>query len=212
MENNNYFARDRNEMLNFLPKSFRNVIEIGCGQGEFGKLVKSIYEINYTGIESNVNAAKIANNYIDRVIIGDATKLIKILPDHNYDLLICNDIIEHLESPENLIKEIRVKMKPDSWIVCSIPNFRVLGNLLHVLFLKDFEYCEWGIRDKTHLRFYTRKSIIRFFRENGCNVEIIKGINPIKTVMTSIPLGLLQIMGHGDIRFHQFGVTAKFLS
>jgi len=197
-------------MFKFLPKSFTNVIEVGCGQGEFGRLVKKTYNTHYTGIEANLDAALIAQKYLDRVLIGDVFRQLTNLPDNAYDLLICNDVIEHFAAPEDLLQDIRIKMKPNSRLVCSIPNIRVLGNLIHMLINKDFEYTDWGVRDKTHLRFFTKKSIVRFFEDNGFQIEKIMGINPINTFKTFIPLSVLQIIGHGDTRFSQFGITAKF--
>ena len=210
MDTNSYFIRSRIEMLKFLPDKFSNVLEIGCGQGEFGKLVKKTFKTNYTGIEIDPEAALVAKKHLDYVLIGDAFEQLQILPDHSFDLLICNDVIEHLTTPEILFRNIRIKMRPNSTLVCSIPNIRVLGNLIHLLINKDFEYTDYGIRDKTHLRFYTRKSIIRFFEDNGFQIEKIMGINSINTFKTCIPLVFLQIIGHGDTRFHQFGITAKF--
>jgi hypothetical protein len=75
---------------------------------------------------------------------------------------------------------------------------------------KDFEYTDWGIRDRTHLRFFTKKSMVRFFEDNGLRIERIVGINPITSPKTSAPLALLQLLGHGDTRFMQFGITARF--
>lgn len=207
---NSYFTRNRIEMLKFLPKDFTNTIEIGCGKGEFGKLVKETFKTNYTGIEIDPEAALVAKEHLDLVLIGDAFEQINLLPDNSFDLLICNDVIEHLASPEILLQKIRIKMRPNARLVCSIPNIRVLGNLIHLLINKDFEYTDYGIRDKTHLRFFTKKSIVRFLEDNGFDIEKIIGINPIKTFKTSISLGFLQIIGHGDIRFPQYGITAKF--
>jgi hypothetical protein len=111
--------------------------------------------------------------------------------------------------PEILLQNIRIKMKQNSILVCSISNIQVLSNLVHLLIMRDFEYAYLGIRDTTHIRFYTRKSIIRFLKDNA-KIEKIIGINPIRTLKTSIPLGILQVIGHGDIRYHQYRITAKF--
>lgn len=199
-------------MLSFLPENFSNVLEIGCGQGEFGRLVKMNHNIKYTGVESDPHSALIAEQYLDLVLSGDVFVQFHNLPDHNYDLIICNDVIEHIAIPDILLQNLKNKMKPDSRLVCSIPNFRVLNNLVHIFFNKDFEYDEWGIRDKTHVRFFTKKSILRMFKENGFIVEKIEGINPIKTLKTKILLGFLGLIGHGDIRFNQFAVVAKIQS
>jgi 2-polyprenyl-3-methyl-5-hydroxy-6-metoxy-1,4-benzoquinol methylase len=204
-----YFGRNRNEMLSFLPDNFSNVLEIGCGQGEFGRLVKRNHDIKYTGIEYDPKSASIAEQYLDLVLSGDVFEQLPNLPENSYDLIICNDVLEHIAVPEILLQNLKGKMKPDSRLVCSIPNFRVLNNLMHILLSKDFEYDEWGIRDKTHVRFFTRKSILRLFKDNGFVIEKIEGINPIKTFKTNILLGVLGLFGHGDIRYHQFGVVAK---
>jgi len=210
METNKYFTRSRSEMLAFLPQEFNNVLEIGCGQGEFGRLVKEIYKTNYTAIEADIDAAKVAEKHLDRILVGDAFEQLQLLDDKSYDLLICNDILEHIVTPDVLLEKIRIKMKPNAILVCSLPNFRILGNMIHIFFKKDFEYSDWGIRDTTHLRFFTKKSIIRFFTDNEFKIEKIKGINPINTFKTEVPLRLLQMLGHGDTRYNQYGIVAKF--
>ena len=207
---NSYFKRNRIEMMKFLPKDFTNTLEIGCGQGEFGKLVKETFKTNYTGIEIDPQAALVAKEHLDLVLIGDAFELINILPDNSFDLLICNDVIEHIAEPEILFQKIRIKMKPESRIVCSIPNIRVLNSLIHIIINKDFEYTDWGIRDKTHLRFYTKSSMLRLLQRNGFKIEKIAGINPINTFKTSFLLGFLRLIGHGDIRYPQYGIVARF--
>jgi len=209
MKDYNYYSRNRVEMLKYLPKYFNNILEIGCGQGEFGKLVKRKYSTKYTGIELDNDAAVVAQKYLDLVLVGDVFEQLLFLPDNAYDLLICNDIIEHLYAPEILLQAIKVKMKQNATLVCSIPNVRVLGNLIHLLFKKDFQYSTDGIRDKTHLRFYTKKSIMRLLQNNGFSIVKIKGINPINTIKTAFPLCILWVIGHGDIRYHQFAVTAR---
>jgi len=210
METNTYYSRDRREMLQFLPATFSDVIEIGCGQGEFGRLVKAARQTRYSAIEADAAAASVARSHLDYVLVGDAVAAVEALPDHRFDLLVCNDVIEHLAAPEKLLQSIRPKMKPHAALVCSLPNVRVLGNLIHLLVHKDFEYTDWGIRDRTHLRFFTKKSMVRFFEDNGLRIERIAGINPITSPKTSAPLALLQLLGHGDTRFMQFGITARF--
>ena len=61
--------------------------------------------------------------------------------------------------------------------MASIPNLRQIDNLVHILQDGDFRYEPLGIRDRTHLRFFTRKSIVRLFEESGYRVERIEGIN-----------------------------------
>jgi 2-polyprenyl-3-methyl-5-hydroxy-6-metoxy-1,4-benzoquinol methylase len=152
----------------------------------------------------------VAKEHLDYVLVGDALEQLQHLPNNSFDLFICNDVIEHIAEPEILFQKIRIKMKLESRIVCSIPNIRVLDSLIHIIINKDFEYTYWGIRDKTHLRFYTKRSMLRLFQRNGFKIEKIAGINPIKTFKTSILLWFLQMIGHGDIRYPQYGIVARF--
>lgn len=52
-----------------------------------------------------------------------------------------------------------------------------IDNLLHILLERDFRYEPLGIRDRTHLRFFTRLSAVRMFEECGYEVVVRVGIN-----------------------------------
>jgi hypothetical protein len=63
-------------------------------------------------------------------------------------------------------------------VVASIPNVRYLENIWNLLILKDWKYTEYGILDRTHLRFFTLQSIRVIFENLGYHIERIEGINP----------------------------------
>jgi hypothetical protein len=103
---------------------------------------------------------------------------------------------------------IKRKMKKGSFIIGSIPNVRFIGNLTELLIRKDWEYKESGILDRTHLRFFTEKSIKRTFSEHEFMIEDFRGICGYSS--TNLLKWLqIYILG-GDSRFLQFGFRIKY--
>lgn len=165
-------------MLRFVPTTARRVLELGCGEGAFGATVKESRGAEVWGIEFDGQAAQLASSVIDRVLVGDANMRIAELPDNYFDAVVCNDVLEHLVDPFTTLKELRGKLQPEGVVVASIPNIRYLPALGKVLFRRDFPQEDYGIFDRTHLRFFTRRSIVRMFKNAGFDMQRIKGINP----------------------------------
>jgi hypothetical protein len=93
-------------------------------------------------------------------------------------------------------------------VVASIPNVRYYWNIRELLFEKQWRYRNYGILDRTHLRFFTKHSIADMFKEAGYEVERIDGINPFGSWKFSL-LNLL-LLGHiDDMRFEQFACVAR---
>lgn len=188
-----YYSHPRPEMLRFLPKTSRRVLELGCAEGAFAAAVKDHTGAEVWGIELNEQAAEHAASVIDRVLVGDASDRISELPDDYFDAIVCNDVLEHLVDPLAILTRLRYKLKPDGVVVASIPNIRYLPALSKVVFRKDFPQDDFGIFDRTHLRFFTRKSIVRMFRKAGFTVQRIKGINfwcgPLGAIIIPLSLG-----------------------
>lgn len=172
-----YYGQLRPEMLPFVPATAKRVLELGCADGAFAATVKQRACAEVWGIESNLQAAGRARAVIDRVLVGDANERITELPDTYFDAIICNDVLEHLVDPWATLTQLRPKLTPDGVVVASIPNIRFIPALSQIVFRKDFPQDDWGIFDRTHLRFFTRKSIVRLFETADFKMQRIKGIN-----------------------------------
>ncbi|ULL11094.1 SAM-dependent methyltransferase [Mycobacterium liflandii] len=173
-----YYGHKRPEMLRFLPVDAQCVLELGCGEGVFGAIVKQSTGAEVWGLEYNEEAAQRAGELLDHVLAGDASTRIAELPDNYFDAVVCNDVLEHLVDPLDTLKRLRTKLKPDGVVVASIPNIRYLPALGKVVFRRDFPQEDFGIFDRTHLRFFTRSSMVRMFEDAGFSMQRIKGINP----------------------------------
>ena len=66
-------------------------------------------------------------------------------------------------------------LKPGGRLITSVPNAGYCG-LIAELIQGEFRYRPEGLLDNTHLRFFTRKSLNRFFEERHANRSRIDGI------------------------------------
>jgi len=209
-----YFRHERAEMVPVLPEHYQRVLEIGCGEGAFSRLLDKATE--YWGIEPDVQAAELARQKVDKVLIGTYEGCSGDLPDGYFDLVICNDVIEHMPDHDRFLQAISQKLTDDGCLVASIPNVRYLDVLLGLLVKRDWKYRDYGVLDRTHLRFFTKKSLLRSVRDNGYQVDVIRGINSIwdnhrlgtKIVRAIFYTPLVVILGL-DVQFLQFAIRIR---
>ena len=101
-------------------------------------------------------------------------------------------------------------MKNGGYIVSSIPNVRYIWNLIELIHLKDWHYKDEGLLDITHLRFFTKKSIIRMFNDAGYEIIRVDGVNPTKHYKVKI-LGWITFGYLSDTKFSQIATTARLI-
>ena len=203
-----YYESPRYEMLPLVPPAAKKILELGCGTGAFAAQLKERNNCEVWGIEHVEKQARKAKGILDKVIIGDVTTEVDGLPGRYFDCVICNDILEHLVDPYTLLKALRDHLTDNGVLVISIPNVRYYRVVKDLLLHGDWRYKESGVLDKTHLRFFTRKSIIRELDENGWCVEYIAGINPSSSKTFKV-LNLLMLGSIADVQFRQFAVVAR---
>jgi 2-polyprenyl-3-methyl-5-hydroxy-6-metoxy-1,4-benzoquinol methylase len=140
------------------------------------------------------------------------------LPLAHFDLVICNDVIEHMTDHEWFLRDIKKHMAPGAMLLASIPNVRYHENLFNLIVLRDWHYQDYGILDRTHFRFFTFRSTRRSFEQAGYRLVRFEGINALPVTGWGVykvahrmfrGLLLLASLGRGgDVRFLQMGVLA----
>ncbi|MDX2069001.1 MAG: class I SAM-dependent methyltransferase [Haliscomenobacter sp.] len=210
-KNPRYYALSRPEMQDYVPKSCQRILEFGCSNGDFGAQIKSRLGCIYEGIEPFESSAAVAKTKLDNVMLMSAEDYL-IQPNFGqtkYDGIVFNDVLEHLVDPYTLLNKLKDALTPEGVIIASIPNILNFPAIRKLLFTKDFAYQESGIFDKTHLRFFTKKSIIRMFNEAGYSIQTIEGINRNSRGLLFRSLNLLTFKYIDEFKYTQFAVVAK---
>jgi 2-polyprenyl-3-methyl-5-hydroxy-6-metoxy-1,4-benzoquinol methylase len=204
--NEQYYKLDRREMLQYLPGQINTLLDVGCSEGNFGKLVKDTYHCEVWGIEPVYGPFKVAEKKLDKVFnifFSDDFK-----PEKRFDVITFNDVLEHIPDPWAALKHCKNLLSESGSVVASIPNILYFHDFANMLLTRNWKYEDAGIFDRTHLRFFTKKSIYTLFTESGFAIESIKGIRP--TDSKKFYLFNLATLGYwAESQFLQYAVVAK---
>jgi len=208
MQHPDYYSYERRELYPFIPAEIKRSLDVGCAKGIFSENIKKEKGAEAWGVEMVPEVAEIAQNKLDEVLIGTFDEVHEQLPQKYFDCVFLNDVLEHMPYPDDCLVKVRKNIASGGCIVASIPNMRYIQVLIDLVWKKDWEYQESGIMDKTHLRFFTKKSIIRMFDKCGYNICRIEGINPISPRCLTSIINTLTFGSIDDVRYSQFVVIA----
>ena len=203
MPESGYFDHMRPEVLRHFPAGARRVLDVGCGEGTLASGLPDRDKLEVWGIELDEAAAATASSHLDRVLTGDAAVMVKDLPDAYFDCVFCNDILEHLVTPEALLLSLGSKLAPGGTLISSVPNVRHFWNVWDLVLRGRWDYVDEGILDRTHLRFYTRATMRELFEGCGYRVDSVTGLNPTGSMKFKL-FNVLTLGRFGEMRFLQY--------
>ena len=174
----------------------RKVLDAGCG---FATTSESIQKLanDVTGIESSETACAVAAKRIGRVVHADLTDFAALeaqLGAARFDVLIFADVLEHLAWPLGVLRHYLRWLAPGGTVIVSLPNVG-LWSVRFALLLGRWEYEETGVLDRTHLRFFTRRTARWLLREAGLT-PVATTTNP-GLVRPLVPLAKKMLSGGG---------------
>ena len=136
------------------------VLELGCATGYITKYLKYVKECETSAIEINSDALNNLKPILEYSINADLDKVdewIDSIPDYYFNFIICQDVLEHLKNPIDVLKKLKLKLINKGVFLISIPN--VSHNTIIMQLLKNrFDYKDIGLLDRTHIRFYTKET------------------------------------------------------
>lgn len=199
-----YYTRVNQALLSAIPVNAKRILEIGCGSGALGTFYKSEKNnsCEYWGVEYVEDAAKAASKNLNTVINGsiEDEEVYKKLPKDHFDVLVFGDVLEHLREPWDVLRRLTENMRPGAICVACIPN------ILHWTIFKNmlggnWKYEDSGLMDRTHLRFFSRKSMVELFNGNGWRTveqQPRYNLTPEKQRVVNELMGLRQRLGVVD--------------
>lgn len=204
-----YYAQARLEMLQFVPDSTSTLIDIGCGEGRFGEAVKrKLPNCEVWGVESVASVASIAAQRNDKIIRQKIQDTID-LPDDYFDIVTMNDVLEHLIQSDPILTTVKKIIGPSGFLILSLQNVRYYLTVRDLIFRGDWQYQDFGILDRTHLRFFTQISAARLLTANGFEVTTVMGLNAPSLKLHYRALFAVLPRSFSDMVFPQFALLSR---
>lgn len=197
-----YFGHERSEIENLLPPNCGNTLEVGCGDGSTLKWLKDSNRCRKTyGIEIFESAALKAEKKVDHLFHGNIENDEIEFLSERFDLILLLDVLEHLLDPWIVLKKlVEHNLNANGSIIVSLPNIRHYSALFPLLFKGEWTYQKSGILDKTHFRFFTKKSCFELFTQSGLRIK--------RTILVPVDITLKQKL----FNFLTLGLFRNFLA
>lgn len=196
----------------------KTFMDFGCSTGYFGSLIKEGKNNKVYGVEIS-DDKKEAQKKLDGVYSFDIDgEWPKDIYERKYDYIFFGDVIEHLKNPAEALKKCKRLLTPNGLLFVSTPNVAHISIRLELL-SGNFDYEPMGILDNTHLKYFTRKSLVRTFEEAGYEIinfdftpndypdSVIKKL--LKKAGVETTDKFWQIVNTPEARAFQFKVVAK---
>jgi SAM-dependent methyltransferase len=176
-----YFTGARDDYVKLMPHApTAALLEIGCGAGATGAAALAAGKCGrYVGFELTAEAAAKALAVSKEIIVGDIETLDLDFPDATFDTLIMSEVLEHLAWPDKVLAKIGPKLKPGAQIFASSPNI-AHWKVARELMKGRFDPTDFGVMDRTHLRWFTPTTYAAMFTAAGYMVEYVGPIRELR--------------------------------
>lgn len=150
----------------------KTVLELGCGPGSITRVLTGRQGCRVVALERDPDAIAYAAPHCSAIFEADLN-----LPgwhhflkaDESFDVVVAADVLEHLYDPWSVLKSMASLINRAGYLVVSLPHAghaAVAGCLVH----GDFSYRDWGLLDRTHLRFFCLKNMEMLFHGAGLSL------------------------------------------
>lgn len=168
------YCGERPDVARLVPTSARSILDVGCGAGDLGALIKRLQpEVRIVGVELYQPSAAAARLVLDEVILGGIEETLSQLPSNAFDCIILADVLEHLQDPWHVLRALRRCLRAQGCIVASVPNVRHYYVWIPLILAGQWNYSEWGLLDSTHVRFFTRHTLLEMFSRSGYKPQVV---------------------------------------
>jgi len=163
-------------------QSFK-LLDIGCGKGYITNLIQSSFpNAEISALDYSVAAIDFAADNFKNIdfIVADAYNL--PYSENYYDIVVCNNIWEHVPDPLNLLKEIQKVLKKNGYLIISTPSRFRLDNIVKIIrgkppvFMSGMHITEYTIRQIIELLQYGKFKTVQVYSKKNCEINGIKQI------------------------------------
>lgn len=148
-----------------------SILDVGCGEGfTLKKLEEKRIGKRAEGVDYSTDAIKIGKKIYPELALSKGDIYGLKYPDNSFDLVICTEVLEHLEDPVKAVNEM--KRVSSKYVVFSVPNepFFIMANFLRGKYLKNFG------NHPEHINHWTMWGFESFLQSQG--LTVVKSKHP----------------------------------
>jgi 2-polyprenyl-3-methyl-5-hydroxy-6-metoxy-1,4-benzoquinol methylase len=208
-----YADQQRDDLLPWVPRDVGSALDVGCGKGGFGLTLRQALgeSARLVGVEAVAEQAAVARvgHGFDEVRHGYFPQVLED-SDERFDLVSFNDVLEHLYDPWTTLSEVHRRLTPSGRVFATIPSIQY-APVVWQLLRGRWDYTDYGTLDRTHVRFFTRATMIELFHKCGFEVDTCVGINNVVDVDPHAWRGRRRYARHllGNAQWLQFVVIGR---
>ncbi len=147
----------------------KRVLEMGAGPGSITRLLSSVSGCRVTALEIDKEAIEKLGAFCDRVYQADLNQenWPSILEGcGKFDVVVAADVLEHVYEPLKVLKGMARFLGEGGHIVISLPH--VGHSAIHACLMdEDFAYGDYGLLDRTHIRFFGIRNMQKLLEDAG---------------------------------------------
>jgi 2-polyprenyl-3-methyl-5-hydroxy-6-metoxy-1,4-benzoquinol methylase len=154
----------------------KKVLEVGAGSGAITRHLVRTNNCEVVALEINPDSIKKLEPICKSIYssnLNDVSWPDDLAAEGKFDAVIAADVLEHVYDPWTVLKGMKSLLNEGGFIVLSLPHVGHCA-LLSCMIEEDFEYREWGLMDKTHIRFFGIHNIQALYESAGMEIEDAK--------------------------------------
>ncbi|WP_261389038.1 class I SAM-dependent methyltransferase [Qipengyuania aquimaris] len=166
----------RKDVLPFVPQEAGRVLDIGGGIGATSVALKDRGSASHIVLLDQVaDQALPAVDASYAVDLNDLDALDELLGNAGpFDTVLCLDVLEHLVDPWGVVAIIDKHLSKGGALVVSLPNLSHWSVTVPLVFAGQFRYADKGIKDRTHLRWFSREGAVDLVGSSGLSIELVR--------------------------------------
>ena len=172
--------------------------DVGCSTGYLAERMQQ-RGATVVGLDMDERAAELARHFCEEVHVGDVETMDFPFEPGTFDAVVCGDLIEHLRDPQGFLARVRPLLRPEGRLVLSTPNIANWAMRLGLLFGR-FRYTEWGLLDRTHTHFFTRKTLRECLEAAGYRVVAFDFTVPVPVLSTPRVEAIAHGLAHAPVK------------
>lgn len=177
------------KVIRFVGENKR-VLEVGCGPGSITKYLKNQNNCSVVGFELDPDAIQLVTSYCDEVLAVDLNNADwQSLASRvgRFQAVVAADVLEHLYDPWHVLAQFHSLLDVDGEVVVSLPHVGHAA-IAACLLNGSFEYKDWGLLDRTHIRFFGLSDIDALFQASSYKIVDVSFVltHPEETEFASV--------------------------